>query len=133
MWRWSLVFAGVNDCAMASYHFVLPFHMGWGGHLDTTPTSIVWALYALNFSWSLLVLLTGVLVLFAARMGPVAFARPFVFMVGFFWLIHGAYTWIRPFPMPASLVWLGIVLALFPLLMVASHWAPVIATKRPRT
>ncbi|MGH7726306.1 MAG: hypothetical protein ACREOU_12840 [Candidatus Eiseniibacteriota bacterium] len=132
LWTVSLAVAGINDCGMALYHFFLPFHMGWGPYLDGVPTSIVWALYTLNFSWSLLVLLTGALVLSVARMGPGAgvFARRFVFVVGLFWLVHGTYTWIHPLPMPASLAWLRILLAAFPALMVVFHWWPLFAFRR---
>jgi len=131
-WAVLLGAAGVLDCSMAGYHFFLPLHMGWAAHLHETPTSIVWALYALNFSWSLLLLLTGLLVLHVARLGPGAgtFARRFVFMVGLFWLIHGVYTWLNPFPMPASLVALKLGLALFPVLTVALHWGPLLAFRR---
>ena len=131
-WALSLGAAGGLDCGMAGYHFFLPFHMGWGAHLDGTPSSIVWALYALNFSWSLLVLLTGILVFQVARLGPGAgtFARRFVFMVGLFWLIHGGYTWLNPFPMPKSLAALKLGLELFPLLTVALHWGPLLAMRQ---
>ena len=133
LWPWALGFAGVNEVGMGLYHFVLPFHMGWGDHLGGVPTSITWALYTLNFSWSLLVVLTGLLVLHVARLGPDAgrFARRFVFVVGLFWLVHGASTWIRPFPMPASLAWLWVLLATFPVAMVAAHWAALAGTKKP--
>ena len=132
LWTVSLGSAGILDCSMAGYHFILPMHMGWGTHLHETPTSIAWALYALNFSWSLLLLLTGLLVLNVARLGPGAgrFARRFVFVVGLFWLIHGVYTWLHPFPMPASLAALKIGLALFPVLTVALHWGPLLASSR---
>src|SRR5688572_24467087 len=128
LWSVALGAAGVLDCSMAGYHFFLPVHMGWGAHVQGIPTSIEWALYALNFSWSLLLLLTGVLVLQVARLGPDAgtFARRFVFVVGLFWLIHGAYTWLNPFPMPASLAALQLGLALFPVLTVALHWGPLL-------
>jgi len=117
---------------MAGYHFFLPTHMGWGAHLDGIPSSIAWALFALNFSWSLLLFLTGALILLVARTGPGAgtFARTFVFMVGLFWLIHGAYTWLNPLPMPAFLAVLKFVLAAFPLLTIALHWGPLVANRR---
>jgi hypothetical protein len=72
-------------------------------------------------------LLTGLLVLHIARLGPGAgaFARRFVFVVGLFWLIHGVYTWMNPFPMPRVPAALQVGLALFPLLTVALHWGPL--------
>ena len=131
-WLISLGLAGINDCGMALYHFFLPTHMGWAKWLHEVPSSIVWALYALNFSWSLLLLLMGSLVLQVARLGPIAgsFARRTVFTVGLFWIIHGAYTWVNPLPMPAALAWLKVLLGAFPALMVALHWWPLYAYRK---
>ena len=119
---------------MAGYHFFLPTQMGWASHVQGVPTSIVWALFALNFSWSLLLLLTGGLVLYVARLGPGAgtFARRFVFVIGLFWLIHGAYTWVNPLPMPAFLAALKIALAAFPAVTVALHWGPLLGSRKAR-
>ena len=133
-WSVSLGFAGVIGGSMALYHFVLPYHMGWRRGLEGVPDSIVWALFALNFSWSLLVLLAEILVLYAARLGPEAgaFARRTVFTVGLFWGIHGAYTWFNPLPLPAKLTWLRVVLGAFPALVVVLHWLPL-ATSRAQS
>ena len=113
---------------MALYHFVLPYHMGWRRGLGGVPDSIVWALFALDFSWSLVVLLAGCLVIYAATLGPEAgtFARRAVLGVGLFWLVHGTYTWLTPLPLPGSLVWLKYVLGAFPALMVVLHWAALV-------
>jgi hypothetical protein len=131
LWFVTLLLAGAHDCLIASYHFVLPFQFGWRRGLHGVPDSIVWTLYALNFSWSLLLLLTGALVLYAAFLGPSAglFARRMIFAVGLFWAIHGVYTWINPFPLPHSLAWLGIVMAAFPAITITLHWLPLIATR----
>lgn len=65
-----LIVAGILSCSLALYHLVLPYHMGWRRGLDGVPDSLVWALFALNFSWSVLVLLAGTLVIHAATLGP---------------------------------------------------------------
>lgn len=131
LWFVSLGFAGGIGGSMALYHFVLPYHMGWRRGLDGVADSIVWALFALNFSWSLIVLLAEILVLYAARLGPEAgtFARRTVFTVGLFWAIHGAYTWINPLPLPARLAWLRLVLGVFPALVVVLHWLPLVTSR----
>ena len=134
-WFVMLLLAGIHDCAIASYHFVLPFQFGWERGLHGVPASIVWSLYALNFSWSLLLLLTGGLILYAAILGPAAgvFARRTVFAVGLFWAIHGAYTWLNPFPLPNSLAWLKYTMAAFPAITVALHWLPLWFSSLPAT
>lgn len=126
-WAVSLGLAGVLDCGMALYHSVLPYHMGWREGLVGVPDSIVWALFALNFSWSVLVFLAGGLVIYAAMLGPEAgvFARRTVFAVGLFWVVHGSYTWLKPLPLPGSFVWLRYLLGLFPAVMVVIHWLPL--------
>jgi len=132
LWSVCLVLAGVLGCSLALYHSVLPYQMGWRQGLGDTPDSIVWALFALNFSWSVLVFLAGCLVIYAARLGPGAgaYARRTVFTVGLFWMIHGAYTWLNPLPLPSALVWLRYVLGLFPGAVVVLHWLPLALYRR---
>lgn len=134
-WKVCLGVAGSLTCALGLYHTMLPFHMGWRHYVEGVPDSITWALFALNFSWSVLVVLASALVLYAARLGPAAgtFARRTVFTVGLFWLIHGAYTWVSPLPLPSSLAWLKLVLWGFPAVVIALHWIPLVAYRRTDT
>src|SRR5215813_3062342 len=83
-WRLSLGVAGVLECGIALYHAVLPYHMGWARGLENVPDSLVWAIYSLNFSWSVVIFLVGCLIIYAARLGPAAgrFAKRTVFVVG---------------------------------------------------
>jgi hypothetical protein len=133
LWLASLGLAGVLQCGMAAYHFVLPYHQGWAtGHgLENLPHSMVWALYALNFSWSLLLLGVGGLVAYAAIIGPTAslFTRRALLTVGLFWAIHGSYVWLNPMPLPERLLWLQIVLAAFPVAVALLHWVPLLANR----
>jgi hypothetical protein len=128
LWIVLLVLAGIHDCGIALYHLVLPYQMSWRRGLEGVADSLVWALFALNFSWSMLVLLVGSLVLYAAKLGPPgrSFVRRAVFTVGLFWGIHGTYTWLNPLPLPRSMVMLRYVLGLLPLLAVALHWLPLV-------
>jgi hypothetical protein len=132
LWTVCLGIAGFLGCSIALYHSVMPYQMGWRQGLGEVPDSIVWALFALNFSWSLLVFLAGCLVIDAARLGPDAgaYARRTVFAVGLFWAIHGAYTWLNPLPLPGSLAWLKYLLGLFPAVVVALHWLPLVVCRR---
>lgn len=134
-WRMLLVIAGLHDCGLAAYHFILPRHMQWERGLVGVPDSLTWALFALNFSWSLLLFLAGALVLYAARIGSSAprFARVTIFTIGLFWAIHGTYTVLNPFPLPPAMSWVRIVIALFPLIVVALHWMPLALTRQRRT
>ena len=129
LWFVSLGLAGTLDCGIALYHFMLPYHMDWRRGLEGVADSLVWALFALNFSWSLLVFLAGGLVLYAAKLGPMAgpFATRTVFVVGLFWVIHGVYTWLNPLSLPDALFWLRYVLGVFPVLVVVLHWLPLFA------
>jgi hypothetical protein len=131
-WRLSLGLGGVLECGIALYHAMLPYHMEWSRGLGGIPDSLVWAIFALNFSWSVVVFLAGCLVLYAAGLGPAAgrFAKVTIFVVGLFWLIHGLYTWLNPLPLPPSLAWLRAVLGGFPVVVVALHWLPLAAYRR---
>jgi hypothetical protein len=132
LWRLSLGFAGVLECGIALYHGVLPYHMEWARGLDGVPDSLVWAIFALDFSWSVVVFLAGCLIIYAAGLGPAAgrFARRTVFVFGLFWLIHGLYTLLNPLPLPPSLVWLRALLGAFPVIVVALHWLPLAVYRR---
>ena len=128
LWFVLLGLAALQDCAIALYHFVLPYQFSWRSALHGVPDSLVWTLFALNFSWSLLTLLAGLLVFYAAKLGPAAgpFVTRTVFTVGLFWAIHGAYTWMNPFPMPRSLMWVRYIIDAFPAVVVALHWSPLL-------
>ncbi|HEX3632394.1 MAG TPA: hypothetical protein VHZ01_07800 [Casimicrobiaceae bacterium] len=132
LWIVSLGAAGLVDCSLAMYHSILPYHMGWTQAVVGMPDSLVWALFALNFSWSVIVFLAGCLVLYAATLRPVAgkFAKLTVFTIGLFWLMHGAYTWLHPFPLPAELRWLSMVFIAFPVVAIALHWMPLLVYRQ---
>ena len=134
-WRLSLGLAGVLECGIALYHAMLPYHMKWSQGFEGVPGSLVWAVFALNFSWSLIVFLAGGLIIYAARLGPAAglFAKSTVFVVGLFWLIHGLYTWLNPLPLPLSLGWLRALLGAFPVIVVALHWLPLAVYRQHST
>ena len=57
-WTWALTAAGLLQIGMALAHFGLQYE--WRG-VDggSFPPQLRWALFALNFSWSTLVLLLG--------------------------------------------------------------------------
>jgi hypothetical protein len=106
--------------------------MSWRQAAVGIPDSLRWALFALNFSWSVIVFLAGCLVLYAATLTSAAgrFARLTVFTVGLFWVIHGAYTWLNPFPLPAALRWLSVVFLAFPVIAVLLHWMPLLVYRQ---
>ena len=129
LWRILLGIAGVLEFGMVLAHFWLQDQ--WTGFdFGSLPAQLAWALLALNFSWTVLLLAVSGLVIHAARVGPTnPFARRFVFAVGLFWAIHGAYVWLVPMPLPQRLSWLTFVLAAFPLpslRFIGFHWSPVV-------
>ena len=114
---------------MVLAHFGLQYE--WTGFdFGTLPARFAWALLALNFSWTVLLLVVSGLVIHAAIVGPTSrFGRGFVFAVGLFWAIHGAYVWLVPMPLPQRLLWLRFVLAAFPATLIALHWIPLVACR----
>jgi hypothetical protein len=132
LWRVSLVAAGVLEFGMVMAHFGLQYE--WTGFdFGPLPRQLAWALLALNFSWTVLLLAIVGLVLYAARIGPTnRFARKFVFIVGLFWAIHGAYVWLVPMALPERLAWLQFVLGAFPATLIALHWIPLVACRPAR-
>lgn len=130
-WKGLLVIAGLHDCAIGAYHLILPRQWNWDAGLQSVPASLVWGVYMINFSWSLLILTVAALIFYAAAQDPTAsaFARRVVFAVGLFWALHGVYLWFHPVPVPDSLAWLGYGLAAFPAIAIILHWLPLWLTR----
>jgi hypothetical protein len=95
--------------------------------METLADRIVWALYVLNFSWSVLVLVTGTLVAYAALKGPTTspFTRRALFAIGLFWAIHASYQAIYPMPLPNRLLWLQFLLPILPVAFAILLWIPL--------
>jgi hypothetical protein len=132
-WFVLLTAAGILEGGMALAHFGLQYE--WSGLRDfgNLPAQLGWALFALNFSWGLLLLAISSLVLYAANLGPAAggFVRRFVFLVGLFWLIHGVYVLAIPMPLPPRLQWIRFPMVTFPLTIIALHWVPLLVSRAP--
>ena len=103
--RSMLLLGGGMSVALALYHFFLPFQFHWARFVEEVPGQIRWALFALNFFFSVLLLVVGLLVLATAWSS--ARDRPLALMVvggaASFWLANFAYLVLFPFPVPASL------------------------------
>ncbi len=131
IWTTCLKAAGLNSLAMAVPHFFLPAIFDWSSKLETVHPIFPWALGVFNFSWSLMLLLTSVLVLRIAKKGPTASrqTRWIIGGLGVYWLIHGTYLIVVPPPMPTHLAWLNWVLMAFPLVVSTLHLAPLWLTR----
>jgi hypothetical protein len=131
LWSVLLTAAGVLEVGMALAHFGLQYEWSLMRDFGTLPAHLVWALFALNFSWGVLLFAVSGLVFVAAKLGPSAgaFVRRFVFTVGLFWLIHGIYVVAVPMPLPPQLLWIQVPMAAFPLTIVALHWVPLLVSR----
>ena len=136
--RSMLLLGGGMSVAMALYHFFLPFQFHWGKFVEEIPGVIRWSLFSLNFFFSALLLVVGLLVLAAAwnlpRHQPLA-----LLIVGgaaSFWLANFTYLLIFPFPVPPSMYAVKLGLESFAAASFVLHGIPfgwLIATRpRPR-
>ncbi len=131
-WTWALTAAGLLQIGMAIAHFGLPTVFQWssvsGGNL---PPILSWALFALNFSWSTLVLLVGGLTIYVGRLDPrAASVRALVLIVAVFWTIHGIYMVVEPMPVPPRLAWIQGPIVAFPATLVVLIGAALLSTKQ---
>jgi hypothetical protein len=129
-WTWALTAAGLLQIGMAIAHFGLQYE--WRG-VDggSLPPQLRWALFALNFSWSTLVLLVGGLTVYGGRLDPRgASVRALVLIVAVFWTVHGIYMVVEPMPVPPRLAWIQGPIVAFPATLVLLHAAALLATKR---
>ena len=131
-WTWMLTAAGLLQIGMAIGHFGLPTIFEWssvGG--GTLPAITLWALLALNFSWSTLVLLVGGLTMYVGRPDPrAALARALVFIVAVFWTIHGIYMVVEPMPVPPRLAWIQGPIVTFPVTLILLLGVALLSTTR---
>jgi hypothetical protein len=103
-WSIPVGIAGVLDLAMAIAHFGLQWEWHQVTDFGNLPPQLQWALFALNFSWGVLLLGVGALVLSAAVRGSAdAMARRLVLVVGAFWAVRGMYVALVPMPLPSQL------------------------------
>lgn len=71
LWLIFLATAGILECGMALAHFGLQYE--WAGFdFGDLPAQLAWALLALNFSWGVLLLAIGVLVVHVALHSGIA-------------------------------------------------------------
>src|SRR5215831_11674763 len=132
--RWSILVgaAGALEAAMALGHFGLQWEWHQIRDFGTLPSQLEWALFALNFSWGMLLLCIAALVLHVAtRDGSNASDRQLMFVVGVFWAIHAGYVALVPMPLPASLSWLTVPLVVFPVMLATLHFCALLAAVTP--
>ena len=133
-WTWTLTAAGLLQIGLAIAHFGLPTIFEWssvrGGLL---PPVTLWALLALNFSWSTLVLLVGSLTVYAARLHPTTeLVRTLVLIVAVFWTIHGVYMVVEPMPVPQRLAWIQGPIVAFPATLILLNAVALLSTRTGR-
>jgi hypothetical protein len=129
-WTWALTAAGVLEIGMAIAHFGLQYE--WRG-VDggSFPAQLRWALFALNFSWSTLVLLVGGLTVYAGRLDPrAASVRVLVLIVAVFWTAHGIYVVVEPMPVPPRLAWIQGPIVAFPATLILLQGIALVSTRR---
>lgn len=119
--RWSALSAGLGSIAMAGYHVPLPAKLHWRESIGD-PT-VGWGIEMLNFAVSELMLIGGILTVWAAyRIGTDSrLARTVVSITGCYWLGNGIFQFLHPMPLPEFLAFIRWVLIGFALFMASLH------------
>lgn len=100
----ALSIAAASSCAMAGYHFALPFIWHWSRFVGNLPAAIRWGIFSINAFFSFLLLAGGVLTGVAARTlsrGAAPDRGVLIAMAGF-WTLNMLYQIIIPMPLPAK-------------------------------
>lgn len=129
LWTWPLTASGLLQCGMMAAHIGLQYE--WRG-VDPGgfPPQLVWALFALNFSWTFLMGGVGALMIYTARLHPhAALVRATVLVGAIFWTVHGLYMVLEPIPLPARLAWLQGPIVTFPITLVVLQGIALFATR----
>ncbi|GAA0179590.1 hypothetical protein SH2C18_24310 [Clostridium sediminicola] len=114
----SCIIASVLTIVIGISHFFVPFIFPWESFIKELYPPIKWALFAMNYFFSLLLLLGGILTLVAEfKWGMVKGIRKCILGgMGLFWLAGSIYEVIYPFPiMEARWVLPGVALVIFSL------------------
>ena len=121
--RVALLIGSAGSCAMASYHFFIPYALGWGSSLDTLPPAIRWGSYSINFFMSYLMLAGGALTLIVWwRVGAGRPAdRGIVVAMASFWVVKLSYQVVIPMPVPERLLLVRWGLIGFALVTAGAH------------
>ena len=99
-----LKIATVQGVLIGIYHIILPYQWNWHRYTADLPPMIEWSLYALNFFFSVLLILLSLVAFNEARglakgnkKVPMALLACLVF-----WIVDGFYQLIFQVPAPAS-------------------------------
>jgi hypothetical protein len=127
----ALYAGGGLSLGMGAFHLFLPTIFGWSAAMRSAPSSLQWATASLNVFWSLLILLTGALVLAIAwrRWQQQPAGRAALAMLAGYWALHTAYLVAQPFPLPPSLAWLGWLFLAFAAGQALLHAAPLLSAR----
>jgi len=112
--------------AMGLYHFWLPLMFQWGKFMAQEPATIRWGHYSINFFFSFLLVVGGVLcIVTAKRWARREILTPWVVWgMCAFWVANALYQLIIPMPLPANLRGIGIGLLSYGIIAAALHaWA----------
>ena len=112
--------AGAASLGMGAFHLVLPQVFGWGPFLETLPPAVHWGVYALNYFFSVLLIL-GALLSLRTRIDSGDAARLVPLGMSVFWTINAAYQVVIPFPVPRSMQAVRWSLLAFPVLVAAGY------------
>lgn len=100
----ALIIAVANAFLIGGYHLILPYQWDWHSHTGELPSMIEWALYALNFLFSILLLILASLAFLSTRK---QFFHPPITKALFagcslFWLADICYQLLVPIQVPSS-------------------------------
>jgi hypothetical protein len=119
---------------MALYHLWLPYQWDWPDKLQAVSPSISWGMFSINFFFSILLMLGGLLTLFCAWRGreiQLMAILP-VLGMGIFWVINAVYQVAIQFPLPENLSFLRWALLAFAVIMALLYLLPVLVALKAR-
>jgi len=131
----ALGIAAASSCAMAGYHFALPFIWHWSRFVGNIPATIRWGLFAINAFFSFLLLAGGLLTVVAARevsRGASPDRGVLIAMAGF-WTVNMLYQVVIPMPLPAKLWALRLLLPGYAALTLLAYLVGLRALRAHRT
>jgi hypothetical protein len=117
--------------SIGGYHIFLPYIWGWEDFSKEMPDMIEWALYAVNFLMSSLMMLLGIFTLIIIRRGKGEEGNLILLLCGFFWILNFAYQIVNPTPIPDELYLMKMGFLIPPVIGACCYFIPYFMSGKP--
>jgi len=121
-----LYIGGLFFIGIGIYHVLLPYVWHWKEFTNRLPDLIEWAVYAINFLMSALMIILGVATLYTVNNKSLNLKeKKLLYLICLiFWVLNFAYQLVNPTPIPEDLILLKVGFLIPPILCIFIYGIP---------